>query len=196
MFAMNLAVSFASSLPCKSMTFATELLRTCAASLTFIKEWLEVNVIISQLPQHFELPLFVILAQLSHMLPEKIFSIVPQTHCFATAIATVEQIVSDSFDKMRWIRKEIHVTIRLCLRGMNVEGFVANFLWITMQLIQTLVGECVGALSLVDAATFRRQFCSSIRTASQNSGYISSALAVLVVKNPILFLSELLIPTT
>ena len=103
-------------------------------------------MIISQLPQHFKLPFSVIFVQLSHMLPEKIFSIVPQKHCFVT----VEQIVSGSFDKMRWIRKEIYVTVRLCFRGMKVEGFVANFPWITMHLVQMLVGGCFVACGCYD----------------------------------------------
>ena len=33
-------------------------------------------------------------------------------HCFAIAIAAAEQIVSGRFDKMRWIRREIYVSIR------------------------------------------------------------------------------------
>ena len=77
--------------------------------------------------------------QLSHVLSEEIFSIVPQKHCFATAIATAEQ-------------KRNICNGQALFRGMKIEGFVANFPWIALHLVQTLSG---GALSLVDATTFR-----------------------------------------
>ena len=65
--------------------------------------------------------------QLSDVLSEKIFSIVAQKYCFAAAISTAEQ-------------KRNICNGQALFRGMKVEGFVANFPWIAMHLVQTLVG--------------------------------------------------------